>query len=426
MAPIVTEPLELEYLASIAKEAGFVCEIHDPFVNKQCIMEKIRRFRPGIMAVSGYYPARGNMFRLMTETKREFPEMVIIAGGVDIEVCFEDYYESCADILVYSGGFRTFRNLLENLWKDGLKNIHGICFRGADGGFIRNRAESMCLKDIPFPDRSHFHRHKSWYHYIGHGETALVKGSYGCPYSCSFCYARRLNQGGYCVRDMDDILDEVEGIRCNTIWLVDDIFLPDEKRAVEFIEKVRSRKLKKEFIIYSRADFICEHEILVPALGKAGVVNVIVGLEAVNDRELSVYRKGYLEGVNERCARILRKNGIGLTALFIAGLDADFIRFFKLFKWIVKHRIKTYTVSVFTPLPGTDDFEAYKARLTTADPSKWDFMHLVVKPEKTSVLHFYIYLWGLYVFQSLFNIRQSVSQVRYWLKRKLQVNNHAD
>ncbi len=286
-----------------------------------------------------------------------------------------------------------------------------LSYRNIKGRFIYH------IKDIPFPDRSHFNQNKSLYYYIGHGETALVKGSYSCPYSCSFCYAKLLNQGVYFARSIDDIINEIENIRAGTIWLVDDIFLPDTKRLREFIAKVGERNLKKEFIIYSRADFICDHENLVPELKKAGVVNVIAGLEAVDDRELTSYHKGYHGNVNERCAKILRENGIRLTALFIAGLDADFAYFLNLFKWIVKNRIKTFTVSVFTPLPGTDDFETYKSQLTTQDCSKWDFMHLVLKPKKTGVKRFYIYLWSLYIFQSLFNMNQLKSYLMYWLKR---------
>lgn len=419
VGPIVTEPLELECLSAIAGRIGYECHIHDPFVDKQPLQAKMRQYRPGVVAVSGYYPARRELFGIMEAIKSEYPEVVIFAGGADIEICCEDYFTCHADVLIHSGGFTTFRKTLEHLRQgNDLKTLDGICYRSGSGRFIRNQKAAMDPTDIPEPDRKHFYRYRSFYHYIGYGETALVKGSYGCPHACSFCSARLLNQGTYQARAMDDILDEIEQVDAETIWLVDDIFLPDEKRALDFITKVEKRGLQKKFILYSRADIICQHAHLMARLKKVGVVNVIAGLEAVDDTELSAYCKGYTADVNKACAGILAQNNIGLTALFIADLDADHKYFFRLFKWILKNRIKMFTVSIYTPLPGTRDFDRYRSLLTTTDPSKWDFLHLVVKPRKLGVLSYYAWFWGIHLTQVLINPGQLKSYIRHQIKKK--------
>lgn len=401
--PVITEPLELEYLAAAASNAGYTSHIHDPIVTKIKIASKIKALNPKIIAITGYYPARQIIFNLTAQIKRLAPDSIIIVGGVDMEMCFKDYFKSRADILVYAGGTQTFEKILKCLPSGDLSCIDGICYKNKDDEFIQNRPTSMNENQLCFPDRKHFNLYKHRYHYLYYGETAIVKGAFGCPYVCSFCYARLLNQGIYAPRKMENILDEVETINVKTIWMVDDIFFADEKRVVEFTEGVRKRGLEKQFIIYSRADFICANEHLMTDLKKSGVINIIVGLEAISTKRLKSYHKGYDADINERCVKILSNSGIDLTALFIVNTSADTKTFAGLLNWIIKNRIQLFTISVYTPLPGTKDYKNLKHKLTTSDPGKWDFMHLVLKPAKISVLVFYTCLWALYAFQVLAN-----------------------
>ena len=60
--------------------------------------------------------------------------------------------------------------------------------------------------------------------------------------------------------------------------------------------------------------------------------------------------------------------------------------------------------SIFTPIPGTPLFNEYRDRLTTENYEKWDFMHLVVKPECMSRFHFYFEYYLLIM--DLFRIAQ--------------------
>ena len=73
----------------------------------------------------------------------------------------------------------------------------------------------------------------------------------------------------------------------------------------------------------------------------------------------------------------------------IVPLTADKDYFETLYQWIVSNRIKYVTVSIFTPIPGTPLYEEYRHRLITEDMEAWDFLHLVVKPEKLTVRSFY-------------------------------------
>jgi hypothetical protein len=52
--------------------------------------------------------------------------------------------------------------------------------------------------------------------------------------------------------------------------------------------------------------------------------------------------------------------------------------FWRLWTFILKNRLDLYTISIFTPLPGSDEFLSYQDRLTTDKAEKFDFLHLVL------------------------------------------------
>ncbi len=131
---------------------------------------------------------------------------------------------------------------------------------------------------------------------------------------------------------------------------------------------------------------------------------IMVGLEAVSDSFLDSYQKHSSQALNIQTIRILHKYGINLVGLFI--IDSRFKKedFRNMRRFIHAHRI-TYTgVSIFTPIPGTPLFNEYRDRLTTENYEKWDFMHLVVKPECMSRFHFYFEYYLLIM--DLFRIAQ--------------------
>jgi radical SAM superfamily enzyme YgiQ (UPF0313 family) len=55
--------------------------------------------------------------------------------------------------------------------------------------------------------------------------VALLKTAFGCPYSCNFCFCRKITGGKYIERDLGDVLNEIENISEKHIYIVDDDFL---------------------------------------------------------------------------------------------------------------------------------------------------------------------------------------------------------
>lgn len=391
---INVEPLELEYLYTILRKDGHDCSIYDGQTESFGLEKALTEYKPDIVAISGYVIVKDKIIKYSELIKEYDPDIRVVVGGVHAELNHADFYVPTIDYVVHSGGYKPFQRLIDSL--DAPEGIKGLAFQSRDGSWTCNEREDFCPKDLPIPDRSHFYRHKRKFYYLMDGSCAVVKAAYGCPYSCSFCYCCLINGGKYASRDMGDVVREIRDINCSLIWIVDDTFTVSRERVLEFVSLIREQKIDKRFIIYGRSDFIAENEELMAELASVGVVNCIVGLEAVSDKELDGYNKGATVENNRRCVEVLHSCGIECTGLFIIGTDAVKADFDNLIQWIRRMKLRFATASVFTPLPGTPMFERYREQLTTLDYEKWDLLHLVIKPANMTVRGFYFQLYKLY------------------------------
>jgi hopanoid C-3 methylase len=394
---IVLEPLELEYLYTVALQEKAVCKIFDALLDKRSLLDVLKDFNPDIVAISGYITQEQIMLDYSKTIKNYSPSIKVMVGGVHAEVNYARFYTDTIDYIVHSSSLEPFKRILRlgrSFDEQELKNVDGICYR-TDNNWIVNKKLSVNPDDLPIPDRSHFNQNKNLYRYLGYSPCAIVKTAYSCPFKCNFCFCRKINDGKYAARDINLVVDEIEGIECDNIHIVDDTFLVSRERVNKFITLIKERNIRKNFIFYSRADFVVENEDIIKELGSIGTKGIIVGLEAIDDCTLDTYSKQTSENLNEQCVSLLQKYNIDCLGLFIIDIGASKKDFNRLYKWIHKVKLRYATVSVFTPIPGTKIFEEYKDKLTTDKMQYWDFLHLVLSPTRMSRKAFYLEYYKL-------------------------------
>lgn len=390
------EPLELEYLTAICLEENVKCEIYDGCIEGN-FKRKFRQITFDVVVLSGYINSVDVMKEYARYIKLKNKNTKIIIGGVVAEVVPELLYSKDVDIIIHSGGFEPFRELLKINFDFNLaKSIIGICYRDVDV-WIKNSFQVFNIKKLPIPNRRHFYKNAKKFIYLKYHPTAIMKTSYGCPYKCNFCYCKNLNGSAFISMDLDQIIAEIKSIHTHTIWIVDDIFLLDRERFLAFGERIEKENIKKNFIVYSRADFIVNNKELLPFIKKTGIEMVIVGLEAVDDNSLNSYNKLTNESINKKCVEFLHENHIECMGLFIAGIDYTKEDFRNLRLWIKDAALRIFTISVLTPLPGTELYEKYKDKLTSKDFRKYDFLHLHIDPLHMGRKTFYYELCKVYI-----------------------------
>lgn len=403
LQPIVCEPLELEYISTILNEKQIDHMILDSLLDGKNFKNEYERYNPDVLMLSGYITAVGTILSYSDYAKELNPKVKIIVGGSHAEINYEDFFSPSIDIVVHQSGLSVIDEML-NCLEDGqlddasLKTVKGIAYQFNQIWNINDKS-IMESYDMPLPDRSFFNRHKSKTRYMLYPEIAIIKTSISCPFQCEFCYCRKINQGIYLTRNIADIINEIQQLDTEYIWIVDDTFLIDPFKVLAFIEAIKTHEINKKFIAYSRVDFIAQYPDIIRELKGAGFVELIVGIEDINNSKLEAYHKGTNENANEKAIQVLKDNDIRLTALFIAGIDFKSADFRTMRQWIRSKSFDSYTVSVFTPMKGTDLYDLYKKEITTNDLSKFDFLHLVMEPVNMSRLRFYYHFYSLYLDQ---------------------------
>jgi radical SAM superfamily enzyme YgiQ (UPF0313 family) len=178
---------------------------------------------------------------------------------------------------------------------------------------------------------------------------------------------------------------------------MDDDFLFNEERLRRFIELIRKKDIRKNYICYGRADFIAKNEALMAQLKEIGLYYVLVGLETITDKQLKEYNKKSDLQNNIKSIEICHKLGIHLMGMFIIDLDYTPKDFRSLYKWIKEHQLRHVAISIFTPEMGLETFDMYKDRLITVNPSHWDYLHVVAKPDHMSVKRYYFHYYILLI-----------------------------
>lgn len=425
------EPLELEYLHTVLSKAGHSDYIYDGLIETVSVEAAILREKPEVIAITGYITQEKSMLRFCEKAKKIDSKIITIIGGVHAQLNYQRLYDPQVDYILRSESMDAFGRLMEAVTQPNrtkLGQINGLCYQTKEG-WIANTLEPTNINDLPIPDRAFFHNNKHHYRYLDLTEVATIKTSLSCPFNCNFCYCTLLNGGRYQTRELSLVVEELKTIEAENIQIVDDDFLVDPKRISDFIDLIKKNKITKRFICYARADFVAENPELIKKLVEIGFHYFLVGLEAVTDTELSGYGKNTTKDHNEACLRVIQQAGGNCIALMIVPLNADKEYFETLYQWIVKNGIKYVTVSMFTPIPGTPLYEDYRHRLITNDIEAWDFLHLVVKPEKLTTRAFYRQY--LKLFLRLYNLARAsgiydfmdlpyyMRMLRFALRRKI-------
>ncbi len=382
---MVVEPLELEIMYALIREND-TAEIVDMLLEKRNIDYFIRNFNPDVFCVTGYITNVAKMKEYCMIAKSINPEIVTIVGGVHCEVCPEDFESEYIDFRVVRNAVVSFTDLLNH-----------IEYQQEFPSGILKKGENMALKNlppfdfkIPNANRQSVKKYRGKYFYIFSDRVALIKTSFGCPFNCSFCFCTVITQGKYFQRDLMEVMAELEQLDEKEIYIVDDDFLADKTRLSMFIHEVKRRKIKKNYLVYGRADFIATNADLMKELAGIGLKTVIVGFESFIEKDLEKYNKNTKVDLYKQTMQVLKINQIDCFATLIVSPDWDKADFRKMVQSVKELGIHYVNLQPLTPLPKTNFESPVEALLIKrSEYEKWDLAHVSIQPTKMSVAEFY-------------------------------------
>lgn len=277
------------------------------------------------------------------------------------------------DIVVVGEGDETFLELVEALdHKRDLRCVEGIVFK--DGARIVQTPERP-LMDVetllPVPweliDVEKY-IHQDMYLKGSSRTLDIGQTSRGCPFCCGFCSSSAIRKRKWrpvsIAKSLEMITENVKRFDLNGIWLRDDEFYIDRRRATTICEGIIERNLNINFYTSgTRVDvFLKASDYEVATLKRAGAHTLKFGAESGSQRILDLMNKMITVDQTLQANLVCKKHGIipafgrliGYPTETFEDIDKTIDLGFKLLEDNPAAQLET--IAIFTPIPGTPSY----------------------------------------------------------------------
>ena len=359
-------PLGIGYIAAVLRANGYDVKIADLSIkhDRRTFLKLIGDYSPDVVGISCMTQNHQQAFRVAKVVKRALKESTVVLGGVHGTFMYREVLrdQPDIDIVAIGEGEHTMLELCAQLESTGrlarLDTIAGIAYRKNGTTRTTPRRERIAhLDDLPYPafDLLAMPGIEA---YFTKSRGLPILTSRGCPFQCAFCSTSVLHGKQYRTRQPEKIVDEIEhhvktfGIK--NVYVVDDIFTLDKKRAISVCLEIMRRNLAIKWGCSARVDTITPE--LVRIMKKSGCEAIFLGIESLDDSLLQKIGKGFTAADASRAVKLLLDEGMMVDTSFIIGLpgeDARSIRKIARFvkKYKINGRVLTNSLQV---LPGTD------------------------------------------------------------------------
>jgi radical SAM superfamily enzyme YgiQ (UPF0313 family) len=388
------EPLALEILA--ASSPGHDVRILDMRLDLQ-LDGLIRDFSPQVVGVTGYTPNVPQMLAVCCRVKELDAAIVTVVGGYHATLCPEDFDTTDVDVIVVGEGESTFPALLTALEESSdLEEVAGLVFRRGEEQVATEPRQLLAdLDESPLPARHLTDAYRENYFFQFWSSPSPVETARGCPYKCKFCSVWVFHRSRCRFKSPERVLRELERVRSDIAYFVDDNFLQNLRRADRIHQLVTEAGIKLKYWMQARSDSIVKRPDVVERWAEIGLSTVLVGFEKFREDELADLEKRSSVETNEEAARILRANGVDIWGAFIVDPTWRKSDFDALIDYVRHLKVSFCQFSVLTPLPGTEFFREKLSELTTGNYELFDFLHSVL-PTRLPARQFYGEMARLY------------------------------
>jgi radical SAM superfamily enzyme YgiQ (UPF0313 family) len=427
------EPLGLECIGGAVQSRGHEAVLVDLRLDDWQALERHLDEPPAAVGVSCSFSTDVyGTHEIARYIKERRPEVPVVVGGHHATLLPEDFLwpGSSVDAVAIGEGEGTSIDLMDALRDgSGIDAVAGLLTRSNWSAGFSRRPLSVSLDAWPGPDRALTRRYRHRYHHGLSTRSATLEMTRGCPFDCNFCsiwvfYQRRVSK-----RSPAAIVEELGKMSEPYVFVADDLAFLDRAGYRETAERLVASGIRKKYCCQTRSDLILRNRDLLPLWKAAGMADVFLGTEKIDDEGLAFLRKRTRGGAhaNRDAIQVLRDNGITPMTMFIADPDWDERDFDRLEEFISELALPNPGFTVLTPLPGTALYDEHAQRLVTRDYGYYDVIHAVL-PTRLPLERFYERLAGLYDYVSR-QIRPSWAMLRrslelacdgqLWCMRKL-------
>jgi anaerobic magnesium-protoporphyrin IX monomethyl ester cyclase len=256
----------------------------------------------------------------LDKLKKEFPEKIVILGGVGPTEVAEEIITTFdfINFIIKGCGVYLLPKLIKKI-QDGsnrLNDIGGLVYQH-NNGVISNYYKGFYLNIPDLPPYYYIDNIQLYDHFY-------IFTSFGCPYLCTFCHTRPVLLKKVVYRNLNEVMEEIKLIASIKKYekfhlsILDEAFVINKKRVLEFCNLLRAKRLNISWDCYGRVDAINEE--LLKIMSKSSCVGIYYGIESGSNAVLKEIKKGFT--IEEAIKTLL------LSKKYIKKVVASFIYLF--------------------------------------------------------------------------------------------------
>src|SRR6266850_4277508 len=319
-------PVAIGCLAAYLKKHGIKVRVVDeeivditPSVLREMVQGLERPYMFGLSCLTAHVV---RAYQLAAMIKAEFPDSIVIAGGLHPTAVPEEALATGNIDYVVRGEGEEVLLQLHNAVRGGKdpSKLMGISFL-RDGKVVNNPEAPLIpeLDDIPMFPYELFEHPKY--------DMAFITSSRGCPYKCTYCSQRMLTGTTYRYKSAGRIVEELDILinryKQKQIVFYDDNFCFKYKRVEDVCQAIMNAGLhtKCAFTVQTRADNFPAD--LVPILAEAGFKHAGFGMETGVNRLAKLIGKGETVEQHLEAVALGKKHGFDISLFMIFGLPTE-------------------------------------------------------------------------------------------------------
>jgi len=326
-------PLGLVLIGGPLLDVGHQVQLIDNDVlglNDEQLINRLKGHAPECIMIghSGSTAAHPVAMQTAQSLRQAFPQTYIIYGGVYPSYTAQKILDEnpCLDVIVQGEGEETVLELVAALEcsRGALRLVKGITWRSVNN-IVSNPRRAM-INDLDRFRPGWELVDWSQYQMFGFGISAGMQFSRGCTLSCTYCgqwsFWRKWRH-----RSVKNFVEQLEVLAhdfgVNIVWFADENFAVDQLLVRQIFEAVIERNLGLSFNLNMTAADVVRDAELLPLYKQAGVDNIILGIEFLDDVNVEQVRKNNPYTLSLEAIRLLRKHGIVSLVNIIYGLETE-------------------------------------------------------------------------------------------------------
>ena len=297
------ERLGPEQAAERASAAGQVFVSSSPLDRWQCPVNEIKNVYAVIQSLKTGRPSR-KVF-LIGAHGTSFPEKIL--------------RETAADAVILGEPETTVKELAEGR---PLEDIEGVAYRRDGRVVVRKKRKFLSLNEFPKPAFHLLPMKKYQFEFLGKN-FAMLEGSRGCPYTCTFCYKDMY--GPYRVKTSKKLIGEVEyaveefGVR--NIYFADLTLTINKKQVIDVCDFIIGRRYDLHWACQTRFDLVDEP--ILKKMRDAGCRLIQFGVESGTEEIVRRTNKYIPPKTISEGLRLVHKLGMESVAFIMFGLPNE-------------------------------------------------------------------------------------------------------